>query len=526
MCEALLRMVGSWSSDIEEAFKILRSGNIYTVRAKLNAYNKIVTTVIGTQKYTAFGRRRDPKTGIMITYYDKYALFPIFESIAYGRTANIFHAMKKQGVDQLKINSAIKVGSQGSQPIKWDDYSSVEGDEKPLFLDAFKFNSYEQRFKYLRKQLNTDPNEKKYMNIGTQATKIVMSNLNVNNYYVLRDGTKIKGQDLLDTIMNSMNRLSDIGMQNIMKQFFKTNEDGQIIDVIGKVIDDGDLSRVVIDQKKFIETVLDMIKSDDPNINLLSSLQVEGDEKSGYRLSMPIDAVQSSNFLESKLIAKINGEVIDTKTPGAAFIQRSVWGMQGSKLFERSDGGIVGDNNVTLYNGKRLQMINKEGSMDCVLSIDYFKKLLGDFDIQTKRTFELTKDGSKIPLKDKDGNIKVDKDGNTIYKTKLEKRQLSFEEARQWLIDNGIIGEEAKANILAYRIPTQAQSSIHALRCVDVIPVVNDTVILPEEFTKITGSDFKILESLNFFNCWEVHVTWIISSQASIVYVYRRRFND
>ena len=502
MCEALLRMVGSWSSDIEEAFKILRSGNIYTVRAKLNAYNKIVTTVIGTQKYTAFGRRRDPKTGIMITYYDKYALFPIFESIAYGRTANIFHAMKKQGVDQLKINSAIKVGSQGSQPIKWDDYSSVEGDEKPLFLDTFKFNSYEQRFKYLRKQLNTDPNEKKYMNIGTQATKIVMSNLNVNNYYVLRDGTKIKGQNLLDTIMNSMNRLSDIGMQNIMKQFFKTNEDGQIIDGDGKVIDDGNLSRVVIDQKKFIETVLDMIKSDDPNINLLSSLQVEGDEKSGYRFSMPIDAVQSSNFLESKLIAKINGEVIDTKTPGAAFIQRSVWGMQGSKLFERSDGGIVGDNNVTLYNGKRLQMINKEGSMDCVLSIDYFKKLLGDFDIQTKRTFELTKDGAKIPLKDKDGNIKVDKDGNTIYKTKLEKRQLSFEEARQWLIDNGIIGENAKANILAYRIPTQAQSSIHALRCVDVIPVVNDTVILPEEFTKITGSDFDIdklfLSGLNY----------------------------
>ena len=526
MCEALLRMVGSWSSDIEEAFKILRSGNIYTVRTKLNAYNKIVTTVIGTQKYTAFGRRRDPKTGIMITYYDKYALFPIFESIAYGRTANIFHAMKKQGVDQLKINSAIKVGSQGSQPIKWDDYSSVEGDEKPLFLDTFKFNSYEQRFKYLRKQLNTDPNEKKYMNIGTQATKIVMSNLNVNNYYVLRDGTKIKGQDLLDTIMNSMNRLSDIGMQNVMKQFFKTNEDGQIIDGDGKVIDDGNLSRVVIDQKKFIETVLDMIKSDDPNINLLSSLQVEGDEKSGYRLSMPVDAVQSSNFLESKLIAKINGEVIDTKTPGAAFIQRSVWGMQGSKLFERSDGGIVGDNNVTLYNGKRLQMINKEGSMDCVLSIDYFKKLLGDFDIQTKRTFELTKDGAKIPLKDKDGNIKVDKDGNTIYKTKLEKRQLSFEEARQWLIDNGIIGENAKANILAYRIPTQAQSSIHALRCVDVIPVVNDTVILPEEFTKITGSDFKILESLNFFNCWETHIKWVISSQASIVYVYRRRFND
>jgi hypothetical protein len=40
---------------------------------------------------------------------------------------------------------------------------------------------------------------------------------------------------------------------------------------------------------------------------------------------------------------------------------------------------------------------------------------------------------------------------------------------------------------------------------VDVIPVVRDTVILPEEFTKITGSDFKQkLESLNLFNCWEL----------------------
>jgi len=30
------------------------------------------------------------------------------------------------------------------------------------------------------------------------------------------------------------------------------------------------------------------------------------------------------------------------------------------------------------------------------------------------------------------------------------------------------------------------------LRCVDVLPVVRDTVVLPAEFTKITGSDFDI----------------------------------
>jgi len=69
---------------------------------------------------------------------------------------------------------------------------------------------------------------------------------------------------------------------------------------------------------------------------------------------------------------------------------------------------------------------------------------------------------------------------------------LSYNEARQWLLDHNIIGENATSNTIGYRIPTQAQSSIHALRFVDVIPAVKSTVILPTEFTKITGSDFDI----------------------------------
>lgn len=69
---------------------------------------------------------------------------------------------------------------------------------------------------------------------------------------------------------------------------------------------------------------------------------------------------------------------------------------------------------------------------------------------------------------------------------------MSFNEKKQWLIDHNVIGKNAKANTIAYRIPTQAQSSIHALRFVDVIPAEKATIILPEEFTKITGSDFDI----------------------------------
>nr|UWG25108.1 MAG: RNA polymerase Rpb1, domain 2 [Bacteriophage sp.] len=69
---------------------------------------------------------------------------------------------------------------------------------------------------------------------------------------------------------------------------------------------------------------------------------------------------------------------------------------------------------------------------------------------------------------------------------------MSYNEARQWLLDHNIIGKKATSNTIGYRIPTQAQSSIHALRFVDVVPAIKSTVILPTEFTKITGSDFDI----------------------------------
>ena len=95
-------------------------------------------------------------------------------------------------------------------------------------------------------------------------------------------------------------------------------------------------------------------------------------------------------------------------------------------------------------------MINEEGSMDSVISIDYFEHVIPNYN------------------------------------------NLTFEQAKQWLIEHNIIGKDSKASTMSYRIPTQAVSSIHALRFVDVLPVVKDTIILPSEFTKTTGSDFDI----------------------------------
>ena len=503
MAEMLLRMNGNYSTDIQNAFDILRNKPTASLMKKYKAYQQVVTAVIGSQKYTAFGRRKHAQTGTQIAYYNKMALFPLFKCMATGKMANVYDKMMQQGIDMLMVNSAVKVGSQGSKAIDWNSYES------------FQFNTYEQKFMYLRKQLNTDPKEETMMGVGTQMTKVVMSSLFDGRTYYMQDGTELSGEELRNDIMDAINTLSNRGLHNIVTRFFKTDKDGSLVDKDGNKIDDNSPLRV-LDEEKFSKEVRNMMMSKDPDRNILDGLElVEQIDKDGNvtkHMRLPLNAISNSNWLESVLISSINKKVVDIETPGAAFIQRSVWNMEGSTLVDKIS--ILSDEDIptNINGGNRLQMINEEGSMDCVLSFDFIKKmfkgilpvvpikdenrnLIWDLIPETDKNGKaITKDGKIVykQKRDKDGNPMVDKEGKPIYKRKIRTREMSFDEARQWLINRGIIGPKATANIIGYRIPTQAQSSIHALRCVDILPVVNDTVILPAEFTKITGSDFDI----------------------------------
>ena len=531
MAEMLLRMNGNYSSSIQKAFKILREEVTSTILEKQQAYKAVITEVIGSQKYTAFGRRTHSKTGIQVSYYNKMALFPIFRCIATGRMQNIFNKMKQQQIDMLMIDSAVKVGGQGSKPVNWNEFrqtkdesdpiNHIDGDInkplKPVFDESFEFNTYEQKFVYLRKQLNTDPKEEHMMGIGTQMTKIVMANLLDGREYHMQDGTVLRGDMLRQDMMNIINKLSDRGYKKIQKRFFKTNKAGNFIDNDGNEVDVNS-NKKVVDVEKFSREMIKLLQDKDPDINILQALEVI-EEKVGDKtikhLRLPLDAISNSKWLESSLISSINKEVVDIKTTGAAFIQRSVWAMEGSAMYEAKNGGIIGDENISpkINNGERLQMINEEGSMDCVVSVDFIKKMLGGqlptvpikdkdrnviWDLVEQRdergNIKKDKDGKTLyaQKKDKNGKPMFDKNGKPVYKRKIRTREMTFTELRNWLINRKIIGKEATASVVGYRIPTQAESSIHALRIVDILPVVNDTVILPAEFTKITGSDFDI----------------------------------
>lgn len=504
MAEWMLRMVGSWDSKIERAFKILRGeevdGKVYTSKDILElqkAYQDVLTTVIGNQKYTAYGFRF--ANGVAAPYYDKMALFPMFKVLSTGATAKVFDKMKKEGVHMLMINSAVKVGSQGSKPMNLTDFrvdndptnedNFIDGDVgfrnwKPSYEDTFKFNTYEQEFKYIRKQFNTDPKEQALNKMGTQMTKVAMASLTAGRDYLVVDGVDAEGnkvyrtttaQDMRDDIMDCINQISDLGTEKVRKRFI--GEDGKVN---------------IRELSTFLKEELASRGASQESIDAVSiTLDGNGEEAEEVMYIPPV-AQNSLEWIQSIVTSMINKNVIDINTPGAAFIQRSAWNMEG-----KTNVHGVEDLAPDIYAGRELQMINEEGSMDCVLSIDFFYDIIPQDAVRDE-------DGHIIYQVDDEGNFiykeTTDENGDTIKKRVPKTQPKSFAEAKQWLIDNNMISgkksngqwSDASANIVGSRIPTQAQSSIHALRCVDVLPVVRDTIVLPKEFTKITGADFDI----------------------------------
>lgn len=426
MCEKLLRSLGLYENKAKQLFDMLRDPDKqYTFRQKADAFAELQEFIVGAQKYSAFGHRNDDQLGsLLIPYYNKMALFPIFPSIAMGDMGKVYNKMINEGVDMLLFDSAVKIGNKHNS-----EFKQGKGIEEP-------FVTFKQDLRYLRKQLNTDPNGKIEMNLGTQTAKVALASLILDrtNYTDSLTGETISGSQILDNIMGSIKELSDMGVKEVDDLFFTDKE---------------------LDIQKFAKFLNDELTSRNANKNTIDAITIKVDADGSKHLNIPLAAQSDPHWIESILTSALNKRIIDVKTPGNAFYQRSVFAMEGNVISDDEYDKLPAAakkliNWQTLNEGKQLQFVNNDGSMDAVISIDYFEHIIPE--------------------------------------------GMSFDQARKWLFDNKIIGNrsDVKANTIGYRIPTQAQSSIHALRFVDVLPVVKDTIILPREFTKVTGSDFDI----------------------------------
>ena len=439
MAENLLRMRGIWSYDIKLAFDVLTNPETADRwESDPSLYAKANKVVLNAMKYMAFGTRFNEIPGLGIPYFNKMALFPLFKSVATGDIRKLYDRMTMPGneIDMVLFDSAVKAGSNnptkfyrqakdseielkdGQTVLSAELQDRLENDQEFRPTDLDKLVTYKQKYKYLRQQLETNPHEHEIQMLGTQFVKVGLSNLRDEDMYG-PEGNQVSGKFIKETIIDCLNRLSDIGRQKIQEQLF--NEDGSVN----------------------VENLAKMLQNDardsDANDNILSGLQTTDGE-----LDMPLDAVSNNTWLESRFTSLLNKNIVDVNIPGGAFIQRSAFAM------EATAQDVITEDMIN--DGKPLLMINeKDGSMDAVVSINLFKHIIPNYN------------------------------------------KMTFKQARQWLIDHNIIGQNATANAIGYRIPTQSIASISALRFVDVFPeIMGDTIMLPEGFTKLTGSDFDI----------------------------------
>lgn len=431
MFRDLMRMQGKWSPAIKRAFEILtdpETADKWESDPKL--YKEANKVILNALKYMAMGTRFSVN-GLAIPYFNKMALFPLFKSIATGDLKALYDRMTGDNpIDMVMFNSAVKAGSESPiSPYVGTHESEIElkDGQTVLYAEQMKqaedehltnfdnLHTYTQQFKYLRQQLATDPHVHDEQMTGTQFMKVALSNLIDTDIY---GKDKLTGAEIKERVMGSLNRLSDIGREELAAELLNPDN--------------------TVNVQKLAQMLREDVEDSDANDNIITALTTENGE-----LRMPLDAISDNSWIESRFIAMINKKVVDVNMPGGAFIQRSTFGL------EASSSRVITPKMIN--SGRLLKAINEEGSTDSVVSINLFKHMIPNYE------------------------------------------KMTFDQARQWLIDKQIIGDNATANAIGYRIPTQSIASISALRFVDVFPeIMGDTIMLPEDFTKLTGSDFDI----------------------------------
>lgn len=438
MFRDLMRMQGKWSPDIKNAFEILTNENTADKwESDPQLYAQANKVILNALKYVAFGTRFNEIPGLGIPYFNKMALFPLFKSIATGDIKALYDRMVDQNspIDMVMFDSAVKAGS--TNPMKF--YRSAKDSEIELkdgqtVLSAELTDALESGEGIILNDLNK-------LHTYSQKFKYLRQQLltDPHTHEEQMAGTQFMKVNASNIRMNDM--YGPNGDQ-ISGQQVKQN----IFDSLNALSDKGKLK---LESELFTEngdvnitklgiTLLRDARESDANDNVISGLKTKNDA-----FVIPLSALSDNKWIESRFIATINKDIIDVHMPGGAFIQRSAFGLQATSQ------SVITENMIN--DGKPLLSINENGSMDSVVSINLLKHIIPNYS------------------------------------------KMTFRQARQWLIDNNIIGQNAQPNAIGYRIPTQSIASISALRFVDVFPeIMGDTIMLPEDFTKLTGSDFDI----------------------------------
>lgn len=431
----LMKSLGEWSPEIEEAYNIMESDDSWL--SDTEKYQKAIKAITQPLKMVYFGDHFDQTLGMNVNTFDKMALFPLFKTFAKADNKYLYDRMNdasKGYIDMVAFESAIKVGGRKKLSFYKDgkvNLSELTSNSDVDGVSGKGLATYTQDLTQIRLQLNTDPHEHLERSFGTQAIKIGFANVVDTRTYGENKGLAVKGSEIKKNIMDAINSLSRIGQNKIKKEFF-TN---------GKV-----------DNRKIVNYLQRQATNSGMSAEIIANLTVD----ENGNIIVPIEAQSIRDWIQTKITSFVNKAVVDVNTPGGSAIQMSSFAYEAVGRSVKTDAEL----GSAFNQGKKLKFLAKEGHMQVILSENFFRDILPE-----------------------------------------ELKNASFYNKRKWLIDNGIIGSrivdgvevESKPYGIGYRIPTQGLSSMFSFQVADIMPTtVGDTIIVPEEFTAMTGSDFDV----------------------------------
>lgn len=431
----LMKSLGEWSPEIEEAYNIMESDDSWLNDTE--KYQKAIKAITQPLKMVYFGDHFDQTLGMNVNTFDKMALFPLFKTFAKADNKYLYDRMNdasKGYIDMVAFESAIKVGGRKKLSFYKDgkvNLSELTSNSDVDGVSGKGLATYTQDLTQIRLQLNTDPHEHLERSFGTQAIKIGFANVVDTRTYGENKGLAVKGSEIKKNIMDAINSLSRIGQNKIRKEFF-TN---------GKV-----------DNRKIVNYLQRQATNSGMSAEIIANLTVD----ENGNIVVPIEAQSIRDWIQTKITSFVNKAVVDVNTPGGSAIQMSSFAYEAVGRSVKTDAEL----GSAFNQGKKLKFLAKEGHMQVILSENFFRDILPE-----------------------------------------ELKNASFYSKRKWLIDNGIIGSrmvdgvevESKPYGIGYRIPTQGLSSMFSFQVADVMPTtIGDTIIVPEEFTAMTGSDFDV----------------------------------
>lgn len=431
----LMKSLGEWSPEIEEAYNIMESDDSWLNDTE--KYQKAIKAITQPLKMVYFGDHFDQTLGMNVNTFDKMALFPLFKTFAKADNKYLYDRMNdasKGYIDMVAFESAIKVGGRKKLSFYKDgkvNLSELTSNSDVDGVSGKGLATYTQDLTQIRLQLNTDPHEHLERSFGTQAIKIGFANVVDTRTYGENKGLAVKGSEIKKNIMDAINSLSRIGQNKIRKEFF-TN---------GKV-----------DNRKIVNYLQRQATNSGMSAEIIANLTVD----ENGNIVVPVEAQSIRDWIQTKITSFVNKAVVDVNTPGGSAIQMSSFAYEAVGRSVKTDAEL----GSAFNQGKKLKFLAKEGHMQVILSENFFRDILPE-----------------------------------------ELKNASFYNKRKWLIDNGIIGSkivdgvevESKPYGIGYRIPTQGLSSMFSFQVADIMPTtIGDTIIVPEEFTAMTGSDFDV----------------------------------